>query len=264
MGSGPTTPRYSRAGMLNGGTGGRVMPGPSRSVKNAGPGNDRISIGHYLNQQGSYGPWYYENCQNLMTESYARTYFPNNTEPFQPALIGVPPIHVGGLGGGPNEPGSNAGNWTLDPAAGTPTSINSADNNGNTVVIYTHVNHWTPAQPPQTFNYRQNYSQVGGAGIPHYFGAWSGASTIGTGNVINGPTHTDFVSANADGCRSAGGGGWGAAGGSVYQSDIGFGIGIVNGQNLAGGAGGPAIKTNGNAVTFSGGQGTDRIFGAVA
>jgi hypothetical protein len=57
--------------------------------------------------------------------------------------------------------------------------------------------------------------------------------------------------------RAGGGGGWGAAGGdgsTILDPD--------NAVNI-GGAGGKAINTNGHAVTWTGGQGTDRVFGAV-
>lgn len=61
---------------------------------------------------------------------------------------------------------------------------------------------------------------------------------------------------------SGGGGGWGAAGGSIINStyDANY---QVNGFTLgvAGGAGGKAIQTNGNSVTWLGGQ--SRAYGAV-
>lgn len=61
---------------------------------------------------------------------------------------------------------------------------------------------------------------------------------------------------------SGGGGGWGAAGGSVISSTVDANN-VVNGSTVAaaGGAGGKAIQTNGNSVTWLGGQA--RAYGAV-
>ena len=57
----------------------------------------------------------------------------------------------------------------------------------------------------------------------------------------------------------AGGGGWGASGGSVFASGLANNS-VVIPVNI-GGAGGKAINTNGNPVTFVGGS--SRVFGVI-
>lgn len=240
------------------------MPGPSRSVKNAGPANERLTFSCYGSATvgSGYSQWFYDNCQNLFTKSYYENLASSmalTTAPYGQAVLGIQYLTFGGLGGGPNEPGSNSHATTHDPVLGSPTVV-TVPFGSNTTQINTHVNHWYPADAPQTWQYKQNYNQAGGAGILHYFGSFqalNGNPTI-TGSSTPGSVQ---VSPNAEGHRSAGGGGWGASGGSRYTSAVQF---FFPSAIIAGGAGGPAVKTNGNAVTFTGGQGTDRMFGAIA
>lgn len=82
--------------------------------------------------------------------------------------------------------------------------------------------------------------------------AFAGGGAGVAGGSYTGILPVDFSSV----CGGAGGGGWGASGGSV-PSD-----GVTNTSSInLGAAGGKAINTNGNAVTFIGGS--NRVFGVI-
>ncbi|GIL18538.1 MAG: hypothetical protein BroJett040_22890 [Oligoflexia bacterium] len=89
---------------------------------------------------------------------------------------------------------------------------------------------------------------AGGTGAAYFAGNTAGAGGGPGAQGGNGLVPTM-------GYASGGGGGWGSAGGSSYK----------NGSTLicSGGAGGKAINTNGNVVTWSGGSQPATVYGAV-
>lgn len=83
------------------------------------------------------------------------------------------------------------------------------------------------------------------------YSSGAGGSGAGAGGSGSGSTNGSSI-----GGGGGGGGGWGAAGGGVVAG--------TDNNAMSGAAGGKAIATNGNAVTWIGGFPSSRVFGAVA
>lgn len=234
MGSGGP-PRYSRQHMMGGGTGSRVMPGPLRLPKNG--------------VKDVYSVMYNPAAANDLTLFPRGTNSNYTTVAKQAAIGGTLNVGTltttwspGGIGGGPNEPGTSlnviiSGDVSGFNAAYPPTTQSYTDPNGYDLTYTTSISHYRH----DTGVYVNLDNRFDAFNIPFGFQKSFNPSV----NTIQPPNPSYMV--------SCGGGGWGSAGGTVYS---------VAGST--GGAGGAAIKTNGNAVTFTGGQGTDRVFGAIA
>ena len=234
MGSGGP-PKYTRRHIMGGGTGSRVMPGPQRLPKNGV--KDVYSV--LYNPQGSNASNYPKGTNSNYTTVAKQTAIGGSLN------RGIITLHwsVGGIGGGPNEPGTNAnvintpnGGWIAQYPTALVTYTNAA---GSTITYNTNQSHYRHTDGAYV-NLDSRFDQFN---VPFGF----------EGSFQN--NNPDAVR-NAATPYSTGGGGWGSAGGSWYGS--------ANQVDGIGGAGGPAVKTNGNAVTFTGGQGTDRVFGAIA
>ena len=95
---------------------------------------------------------------------------------------------------------------------------------------------------------------------------WSGRGG-GSGQAGNGNDLEIYWGRNNQGTSYAvyaaagGGGGWGAAGGSAESAGIEFGVAAPIRGGILGAAGGKAIKTNGQAVTWL--SGASRAYGAI-
>ena len=166
-------------------------------------------------------------------------------------------FNVGGIGGGPNEPGSDTN--AVEKLAQEGYTVTTADHiytvpgstESNTQTYFNNLSHKAPgvtyANYDSVFNSRSIPFWINGGFVLN-----SGDITVRTPNY---PTTT-------------GGGGWGARGGTKYSSETPTEFPVDSGTYITtyqetGGAGGPAVKTNGHAVTWAGGQGTDRVFGAI-
>lgn len=235
MGSGGP-PRYTRQHLIGGGTGSRVMPGPSRLPKNGV--KDVYSV--MYNPSAAAYPGQYPRGDNSNYTTLSK----------QIAIGGAlntgiltTTWNLGGIGGGPNEPGTSVyvitnGDVSGYNAAYPYTTQEYLDANGNSTFYQTNISHYRH----DTGAYVNLDSRFDEFNVPFGF-AMKWKSDDAAAEVNLNPTYN----------VSSGGGGWGSAGGTSYS-----------GANGTGGAGGAAIKTNGNAVTFTGGQGTDRVFGAIA
>lgn len=247
MGGG--SPRFARTYKLSGQTGSRKMPGQSQSVKS---GNCNGFFSYLFNYQN----YTNHNSANNLPNNIASTSWQNSNptstinKPFRSGVI-ISTIVVGGVGGGPNEAGSNTGyHEFFKDTYNDPRPTFTPTHNGTTSTqFFSDESHYTGSTTATTANqtFVDKNSRFTDNNFPFYFvpnSAWSG------------------VSPNSVKAVSCGGGGWGAAGGTHYGgfnvSDI-----ITNDPLAAGGAGGPAIKTNGNTVTFSAGNTTSRVFGSV-
>ena len=231
-GGGPQT--YEPFVHIGGGTGGRVMPGSARLPKNGA----RNVFSYVQDTSGDAAPAVAESG-NISTATWENA----NGNP-----LGDPthPTHISPIGGGPNETGMNF----IDPVAILNNYWNPARLSGN---AYWEGQYVSP-RPTITVGEYEIFTDA-----PHFdasgafveFGSRLDAHNIGYYRAPS-PSESIVMLLGA-----AGGGGWGAAGGDTYGWDT-----HASGISY-GGAGGPAVKTNGNAVTWTGGQGTDRVFGAV-
>ena len=240
---GSSSPRHARQYRVSGQTGSRKMPGQSQSVKSG-------NCDGYFSYCVNYGNPSIFNSANNLPNNIASTSWQNSNpsstlnKPLRQGII-IEFVVIGGVGGGPNEVGSNNGHFTSWDAFSKQTYANprpttSVVHNGESATIFTDWSHYTgntySTSASQTYVDRD--SRMTNNNFPFFFAP--NPSFAG-----NKPEPKMAV--------SAGGGGWGAAGGSFYAAS----------QNIAGGAGGPAIKTNGNTVTFSAGNTTSRVFGSV-
>ena len=250
MGGSGGAPRFARKYRVSGQTGSRKMPGQSQSVKS---GNCDGYFSYLLNHLN---PSTFNSANNL-PNNIASTSWQNSNpsstlnKPFRQGII-VHFIVTGGVGGGPNEVGSNNGvvsSWeafSKQTYANPRPTTNVVKNGQSATAIYTDWSHYTGStySTSASQTYVNKDSRLTDNHFPFYF--------------VPNPTYAG-VEPEPKLAQSAGGGGWGAAGGGAYFINGTTG----NNQNTAGGAGGPAIKTNGNTVTFSAGNSTSRVFGSV-
>lgn len=241
---GSSSPRFARAYRLSGQTGSRKMPGQSQSVK-SGNCNGFFS---YLYNYNAYSTM---NSANNLPNNIASTTWQNSNptssinKPFRSGII-VNTVNVGGVGGGPNEEGSNSGfnGFALDTYNDPRPTYTPTHNGGTTTAFFSDESHYTGSTTSTTASqtFVNKNSRFTDNNFPFFF--------------VPNPTFAG-VQPNSIQATSCGGGGWGAAGGTAYG---GF---AVLDVGATGGAGGPAIKTNGNTVTFSAGNTTSRVFGSV-
>jgi hypothetical protein len=230
---GPTT--YEAFVHIGGGTGGRVMPGPARLPKNGA--RDVFS---YVQKTTGTAPPAVAQGGNISTAAWENA----NGNPLGDvySLSQVSPI-----GGGPNETGMNF----IDP-------VSDPENYWNPAPISSDA-YWAgqygsprPTITVSTFDVFTDAPHADASGVFVEFGSRLDAHNLGYFRPAFPSLGTIMLTGGA------GGGGWGAAGGDSYGWN-------THTSGIAyGGAGGPAVKTNGHAVTWTGGQGTDRVFGAVA
>lgn len=244
MGGGSSSPRFARLYRVSGQTGSRKMPGQSQSVKS---GNCNGFFSYVFNYQN----YSNHNSANNLPNNIASTSWQNSNptstvnKPFRQGII-VSTIVIGGVGGGPNEEGSNVGfNGFAKDTYNDPRPLFTPSHNGGTTTqFFSDESHYTGSTTSTTANqtFVNKNSRFTNNNFPFYF--------------VPNPTFAG-VHPNSHQARTCGGGGWGAAGGTNHggftTTDVG----------AAGGAGGPAIKTNGNTVTFSAGNTTSRVFGSV-
>lgn len=236
MGSGGP-PRYTRRHILGGGTGSRVMPGPLRLPKNGV--KDVYSV-MYSPGAGSNLSAFPQGTNSNYTTVAKQTSIGGTLNTGAITTIWSP----GGIGGGPNEPGTSvnviiSGDVSGFNAVYPPTEQAYVDPNGYDLTYLTSISHYRH----DTGVYVNLDSRFDAFNIPFGFPKAYNSGAANANIDARNPSYT----------VTCGGGGWGSAGGTNYA---------VAGST--GGAGGAAIKTNGNAVTFTGGQGTDRVFGAIA
>ena len=191
------------------------------------------------------------NSANNLPNNIASTSWQNSNptssinKPFRAGII-VSTMVVGGVGGGPNEEGSNRGfnGFAKDTYNDPRPTFNPSHNGSTTTEFFSDESHYTGSTTSTTANqtFVNKNSRFTNNNFPFYF--------------VPNPTFAG-VQPNSIQAVSCGGGGWGAAGGTSYGGVI------INDGGATGGAGGPAIKTNGNTVTFSAGNTTSRVFGSV-
>lgn len=227
MGGGGS-PRYSAITNFSGSTGGRQMPGESRSPLHGA--RDKASL-----TRANFAGNIVSTNTNMFTVAWQNSVNRRLGDPgiFQTAGL------ASGVGGGPNERGTSGGAW---------------ETYGNSVFGVNEVAVTTSAEGQIQVNTNWAHKLTGGTFVnnnarhvqynyPYWFlEDLSNASSYEPRNT-----------------NHAGGGGWGASGGDHYTF-----VDISTVTISYGGAGGPAVKTNGNAVTWVGGQGTDRVFGAIS
>lgn len=233
-GGGPVTPRNPPLFSMSGSSGGRQMPGIARSpfsgARDVYSGVTANDFGLIVNGLQPVSP-----KNNLATAAYqisTGVYLGS----FPKAVFQG--TQIGGIGGGPNEPGTNHSNWVQ--YGNSVYGVNDITVEGG--LVSTNWSHYTTLEDRNS--YVNKDSRFEEHGMPYFFDY-----------NLNGSTHLEPAFT-----YSTGGGGWGAAGGSILSP----GNLTYDNTTASGGAGGPAIKTNGNSVTWTGGQGTDRVFGAVA
>ena len=243
MGGGSPSPRFARKYRISGQTGSRKMPGQSQSVKSGNCNGYFSYLFNHLNTSF--------NSANNLPNNIASTSWQNSNptssvnKPLRQGII-VSTIDVGGVGGGPNEEGSNTGfnGFAKDTYNDPRPTFNPSHNGSTTTAFFSDESHYTGSTTSTTANqtFVDKNSRFTNNNFPFFF--------------VPNPTFAG-VQPNSIQAKTCGGGGWGAAGGSMYG---GF---TAPSVDRAGGAGGPAIKTNGNTVTFSAGNTTSRVFGSV-
>lgn len=93
-------------------------------------------------------------------------------------------------------------------------------------------------------------------------GRGGGSGQAGTGNNLE--IYWEYNSTGASNpifASAGGGGGWGAAGGTAQSSGVQYGVASPIRNGILGAAGGKAIQTNGQAVTWL--SGANRAYGAI-
>lgn len=233
-GGGTTTPRNAPFFSMSGSSGGRQMPGIARSPFSgardlysgvtANDLNILLNGAQPVSPKTNVGTAAYQISTGVYLGSVPKGVF-NGTQ-------------IGGIGGGPNEPGTHHSNWVgygneVYGENTVPATSGAVDTNWSYYTTYGDRN-----------SYVNKDSRFEEHGMPYFFDFYL----------------TQFSHLTPGYTQSTGGGGWGAAGGSILSP----GNTTFENTTASGGAGGPAIKTNGNSVTWTGGQGTDRVFGAVA
>ena len=171
------------------------------------------------------------------------------------------PAQPGGAGGAPGQTGANgpvtsAGNYTRSCAGGGGgrilPGVGGATLYGGSDIVF--AGNGTPGSNPTGGG--RGGGAGGGAGPSGNSGGsvftFSGAG----GSANNAAANTTFDPSNGENI-AAGGGGWGAAGGTANQ----FQGGGQSGPKGTGGAGGKAIALNGYTVTYAA---TGTIYGAVS
>lgn len=237
MGSGGST-TYRPFVHVGGGTGGRVMPGSARLPKNGVK-----NVFSYVARTSGSSARELSIGGNLSTTAWENA----NGKPMGDSIRQT---NISPIGGGPNESGMNFIEPRADVALGFSATASSNTYwagqygsprpsftiNSSGLGVYTDMSH---------FNSSGTFVNLDSRFNAHNIGYWT---PVSLGSL-------DFIRLPIGG---GGGGGWGASGGDTYGWN-------VHTSGIAyGGAGGPAVKTNGNAVTWTGGQGTDRVFGAVS
>jgi hypothetical protein len=172
------------------------------------------------------------------------------------------PVQPGGVGGAPGQTGGNgiatsAGNFIRSCSGGGGgrilPGVGGAALYGGAAIVF--ANNGTPAQG---INCGGRGGGAGGGGGPY---AWRNPSTgedffsdpdVGAGGSANNAAENPRILSPLGWGQSAGGGGWGAAGGTSNQS---------SGPKGTGGAGGKAINLNGFTVTYNV---TGTLYGAVS
>lgn len=242
---GSSSPRFARIYRVSGQTGSRKMPGQSQSVKS---GNCNGFFSYMFN----YENYTIMNSANNLPNNMASTSWQNSNptssinKPLRRGII-VNTFVMGGVGGGPNEEGSNMGwNGFAKDTYNDPRPLFTPTHNGATdTSFFSDESHYTGSTTSTTASqtFVNKNSRFTNNNFPFYF----------TPNPSFAGVHPNSLQP-----QSCGGGGWGAAGGTHYG-----GFSTIEAAAATGGAGGPAIKTNGNTVTFSAGNTTSRVFGSV-